>query len=115
MPQWVALVGSGMGRNLILAAGWGVLGVIAIRTYVEWREFVPRMLSSRSAGYFVAFCIMLAIGSLFEHGWMVGGHAQLLEEIFESLGYALLLPVSLLSKSIFENREMALAVSKTLM
>ncbi|MEA2067812.1 MAG: hypothetical protein U9P12_01310 [Verrucomicrobiota bacterium] len=112
VPQWVAWVGSGLGRNLILVAGWIVLGVVAIRTYVEWRELVPRMLCSRSAAYFVASGILLATGALFDHEWIAGGHARLLEEIFESLGYSLLLPASLLSKSIFGNREMALATQR---
>ena len=35
VPQWVVWIGSGTGRNLIMAAGWGVLGVIAIKSYPE--------------------------------------------------------------------------------
>jgi len=100
VPQWVVWLGSGMGRNLIMGIGWIVLGVLAIKSYPELKGAFGRIARSRTAIFVLAAGIMLVLGSLFDHGAVMARHGKLLEEIFETIGYFLLLPAALFSRSI---------------
>ena len=100
VPQWVVWIGSGTGRNLIMAAGWGVLGVIAIKSYPELKGSFARIARSRTAIFVFAAGTLLLLGSLFDHETVVADQGMFWEEAFETIGYFLLLPAALFSRLI---------------
>lgn len=100
VPQWVVWMGSGTGRNLIMAAGWGVLGVMAIKSYSEWKGSVVRLVWSRTAILMFAAGTLLLLGSLFDHETVMAEQGVLWEETLETIGYFLLIPAALCSQSI---------------
>ncbi|MEN8260277.1 MAG: hypothetical protein ABFS02_06780 [Pseudomonadota bacterium] len=97
VPQWVVWIGSGIGRNLIMAAGWGALGVIAIKSYSEWKSSVVRMARSRTAVFMFITGTLLLLGSLFDHETVMAEQGMFWEEILETIGYFLLLPAAIFS------------------
>ncbi len=104
VSQWMIWLGNGMGRNLILATGWGALGIVAVRSYSKWRGQLGRMVRSRSAILAFFAGILLVSGGLFDRETISGEHARVWEESFEIFGYFLLFLSALLSKSIFQEK-----------
>ena len=102
VPQWVVWAGSGMGRNLIMGAGWITLGVLAIKSYPELKGSFGRIARSRTAILVFIAGTMLLLGSLFDHESVMIERGKLLEEAFETIGYFLLLLAALTSQSIFK-------------
>ncbi|MEN7972268.1 MAG: hypothetical protein ABFR47_00385 [Verrucomicrobiota bacterium] len=100
VPCWVILIGSGLGRNLIMGVGWITLGVIAIRSHSELRSKFGSMVRSRTAIFVFAAGILLLLGSLFDRETIATAHGKLWEEASEVFGYFLLLPAALFSRSI---------------
>lgn len=100
VPQWAVWVGSGMGRNLIMGIGWIVLCILAIKSYSVLKGNFGKIARSRMAILMFAAGTMLLLGSLFDHMSIMGEHGKLWEEACETLGYFLLLPAAVLSKSI---------------
>ncbi|RKX40781.1 MAG: hypothetical protein DRP64_12165 [Verrucomicrobia bacterium] len=100
VPQWVVWAGSGMGRNLIMGAGWITLGVLAIKSYPELKGSFGRIARSRTAILVFIAGTMLLLGSLFDHESVMIERGKLLEEAFETIGYFLLLLAALTSRSI---------------
>ncbi len=99
VPQWVIWMGSGTGRNLIMGLGWIALCVLAIQSYSVWKGSFIRIARSRTASLMVAAVTLLLFGSLFDHGSQTD-LAKFWEEIFETIGYSLLLPAAFFSTSI---------------
>ncbi len=97
IPQWVIMIGSGTGRNLIMGFGWIALCVIAIKSYSELKGSFGRIARSRMAIFMYSSAILLLLGSLFDHGSMAD-QGKLWEEAFETIGYFLLLPAALFSE-----------------
>lgn len=104
VPQWMILIGSGTGRNLIMGIGWIVLGVLAVKSYSAWKGHFGRIIRSRTAILVFAAVIMLFLGATLDHGILSDENGKLWEEILETIGYFLLLPAALLSKSTFQDR-----------
>jgi hypothetical protein len=100
LPQWVIWVGSGMGRNLIVLIGWCVLGIFAIRTVPKLKGEFGRIARSRTAILVVSAGIALILGALFDHKTVTVEHSKLWEEIFETVGYSLLLLSAIFSGTI---------------
>jgi len=100
VPQWVVAIGSGMGRNLIMAAGWSALGVLAIKSYPELKGSFARIARSRMAIFMFFAGILLLLGSLFDHETVVADQGMFWEEAFETIAYFLLLPAALFSRLI---------------
>ena len=98
VPQWVILIGSGLGRNLIMATGWGFLGVMAVKSFFELKGKFGGVLRSKTAILGMVACAFLVLGALFEELKF-----QLLEESSEALGYFLLIPAAFFSKSILRD------------
>ena len=104
VPQWVIAIGSGMGRNLIMGIGWVFLCALAIKTYSKWKGSFRMIARSRMAIFMYSSVAMLLLGSLFDHGLLSAEQGKLWEELFETVGYFLLLLASFFSKSIFSVR-----------
>ncbi len=108
VPRWVILIGSGMGRNLIMAAGWGVLGVFAIKSYPELKGLLGRIARSRTVIFMFSAGTILLLGSLFDRGLISSVHGMFWEEIFETIGYFLLLLAAIFSSMILEEKALPL-------
>jgi len=103
VQQWVIAIGSGTGRNLIMGFGWIALCLLAIKSYPEWNGSFRRMARSRTAIFMYSSATILLLGSLFDHGAISVDHGKFWEELFETIGYFLLLPAALLSRSILRD------------
>ena len=100
VPQWLIWVGSGTGRDLIMGFGWIALCVLAIKSYSAWKGSFKIIIRSRMAIFMYSSVAMLLLGSLFDHELIATDQGKLWEELFEIIGYFLLLPAALFSKSI---------------
>ena len=100
VPQWVVLMGSGMGRNLIMAAGWGFLGVMAIKSFSDLKGKFLGVLKSKTAIFGMVACTFLVFGAVFEGLTEAINYKQVLEEVSEFFGYFFLIPAAFFSKSI---------------
>lgn len=98
VPQWLMLIGSGLGRNLIVAVGWVALGGLAIKSFSELKDRLGVILKSRTAILGGLAFVFLVLGAVSEELGI-----QLLEESFEVLGYLFLVPSALFSKSILRD------------
>lgn len=98
VPSWVVLIGSGMGRNLIMAAGWGFLAVLVIKSFSDLKGNLWVVFKSKTAILGMVACAFLVFGAIFEELKF-----QLLEESSEALGYFLLIPSAFFSKSILRD------------
>ena len=103
VPQWVIAIGSGTGRNLIMGVGWIALCLLAIKSYSTWKGSFRRIARSRMAIFMYSAVTMLLLGSLFDHRAISEGQGKLWEELFETIGYFLLLPAAFFSKSILQS------------
>ena len=110
VPQWVVWIGSGMGRNVIMGVGWIVLCVLAIKSYPEWKGSFRRIARSRTAIFMYSSATILLLGSLFDHGSRTD-QGKLWEELFETIGYFLLLSAAFFLQSISSMRAEAIVVS----
>ena len=99
VQDWVVWMCDGMGRSLILVSGWAVLGVIAIKTYSEWRGMMPNMLRSWSAVFTFSGGLFLIFSGLYDRELILVEQSRLWEESFEAVGYFLLLAAAILFKS----------------
>lgn len=98
VPQWVIAMGSGTGRNVIMAAGWAALGVLAIKSFSELKEKIKSILLSRTVVLLAIAALLLLSGEQFDHERIKVGSAQLWEEILETIGYFLMLVAAIFSR-----------------
>lgn len=98
VPQWVVLIGSGTGRNLIMGAGWIVLGVLGIKSLPGLKGSFGYIARSRTALFMYAAGAMLLLGALSEE--ISGKEGMIWEETAETIGYFLLLLGAFFSTSI---------------
>lgn len=103
VPYWVILIGSGIGRNLIMGIGWIVLGVLAMKSYPVLKAHFGKIVHSQSAIYTLSAVLLLFLGASFDHGPSTTGRDILWEEIFETIGYFLLLPAAFLTPKSLSN------------
>ena len=101
VPQWVSLLGSGMGRNLLMGFGWIVLSAFFIKLYPELKGSFRKFYQSRTAIFLLSSGSILFLGSVFDHRSVSSDQSKFWEELFETIGYFLLLLASFSSKSIF--------------
>jgi hypothetical protein len=87
VPQWVALVGSGVGRNILVTSGWLAIGVLSFKSRdTIIRQFKPLILS------YVGLLVVISGGFL-----LLGALIEemeidpLYEEMAETIGYIFLL------------------------
>jgi hypothetical protein len=100
VPQWVILLGSGTGRNLILAAGWVALGAYAVKSFMELKALLKPILCSRVGILLVIAALLLLAGESFDHDRIKVEQSLLFEEILETVGYAAVLLAAILSRSL---------------
>lgn len=94
VPQWVILIASGTCRNIIMGTGWLVLGAFIIKCLPELKKLVKQIVLSRIGVLLAASALLLMAGSPFDHKQIVIEHGRLYEEIFEIMGYVLVLVVA---------------------
>lgn len=100
VPQWVIAVGSGTGRNLIMAVCWVTLGVFVIKSFSALKEMLKPLLRSRTFILLVIAGLFLLSGELFDHERIHVEHTQLIEEILETTGYCIVFIAAILSRSL---------------
>lgn len=100
LPQWVILLGSGKGRDILIVVGWLSLGTITIKSLPGLKGRILEIVRSRTAIFTVVAGIALFLGLLCDREVIGGGHPQLFEEVSEVVGYFLLLLAALFSRSI---------------
>ncbi len=90
LPAIVILVGSGTGRNIVMASLGIALVVYCIARFQTIKVFLPRFFFARSSLLFLAGSIFLVLGGLFDDGGIDVLHYQFYEEILELTGYYLM-------------------------
>ncbi len=95
VPRWVVVIGSGVGRNVLLGIGWVVMGCYFIRSISELREWIKPVLLSKITYLLIISACVLLLGAVFDHKDNKVASDQLVEELFELLGYGLFLIASL--------------------
>jgi hypothetical protein len=94
-PDFLVLIGSGMGRNIILAVGFISLTGYALSKFSYYKEVALAFLKSKTGLLLMLGGLFLVIGTLFEISSSINQNV-LFEELFELGGYCFIL-VSALS------------------
>ena len=117
LPEMMIALGSGTGRNIMLAIGW--VGSI-MYFFLHWQAFKNTLWSffkSSSGQFLLLAALSLFIGALFDRQIVILEHAVFFEEATEIAGYyfmilaALMLPYSLHKVSIIEMETQKIHIS----
>lgn len=95
LPSILIAIGSGMGRNLILAAGFISIGVYAAFNAAYYKKEVKAFFLSKAGLLILAAGVLLYIGDVFENLKTVQHHV-FWEETIELSGYMAILLSSLM-------------------
>jgi hypothetical protein len=93
VPLWLARLGSGRGRTLVLAVGYAALGTF---TALQWRQqgrSVFALLRRRPVRLLIVAALLLIIGHYFEKQTSLAQHV-FLEEAAELVAFGLILQVA---------------------
>jgi len=88
-------LGHGIGRNIMLSSGFIIIAVYTMLNYDYYKDLAKEFIRSLAGRLIIAAGFLLVIGSIFEHRDSIL-HYVFLEEIFELLGYVLILITALL-------------------
>lgn len=104
VPYALKLIGSGAGRNIILATAFAaIFGYAALSNYSYYKKAAVGFIKSRPGFLLIAGGVFLIIGDSFEKYKGIT-HYGFFEEIIELFGYVLIL-LSSLTAGTFLNRE----------
>lgn len=98
VPQWVILLGSGTGRDILLGLGWVAVGVLTLKSRAVFKDTIKPILFSRATMLIVISGLVLFSGSIFDHKDNKTPADQLAEEIIEVVGYGIFFLGALLSR-----------------
>lgn len=90
VPDALKFIGSGAGRNAMLALGFTALLVLAVAKFAYYRKAVIVFLRSMPGILLVLAGIFLVTGEVFEKNHSII-HNAFYEEVFELLGFCLML------------------------
>ena len=93
IPSVLKYIGSGIGRNVLLAAGFVTMFSYAMFNITHYKNVLSSFLVSKEGAWIITAGILLCIGEFFENMNYVSHHV-LLEELSELSGYVLILLVS---------------------
>ena len=96
VPGWMIFIGSGMGRNLILLAGYVAIFMAASLKMKYYFGQSLRFLRSKEAFLLILGGVFLILGLVFEKYWDVPHH-EFWEELMEFVGYFLIVLSSIAS------------------
>lgn len=99
VPYALILIGSGTGRNLILATAVLVILGCATLRFSHYKMVSACFLKSRPGQLLITGGVFLLVGQFFENNHSITHHV-FLEEIHELFGYFLILLSSILSGSV---------------
>ncbi|MDP2179695.1 hypothetical protein [Methylicorpusculum sp.] len=102
-PDFLVLIGSGIGRNIILAVGFISLTGYALSKFSYYKEVALAFLKSKTGLLLMLGGLFLVIGTLFEISSSINQNV-LFEELFELGGYCFIL-VSALSLNFISTPE----------
>ncbi len=97
-PQWVAAMGSGTGRGILLGAGWAIVGFLSIKSFAVLEENLKPIIFSRTTLLLFIAGLILFSGSFFDHKDDKTPADQLAEELIEVVGYSLFFIGSIISR-----------------
>lgn len=100
IPYALILMGSGLGRNLILTLAFVVILGCAALKFSHYKMAATQFLKSRSGWLLIAGGAFLLVGQFFEKNNTISHHHVFLEEINELFGYFLILLSSVASNSL---------------
>jgi len=95
IPIFLKTVGSGIGRNIMLAVGFIAMTTYALLNFTYYKILARVFLVSIEGLLIIMAGILLYIGDYFEHYKLIQHHV-FLEEIFELSGYVLILLAALI-------------------
>ncbi|HIQ07480.1 MAG TPA: hypothetical protein EYH35_03370 [Thiotrichaceae bacterium] len=87
-------LGHGIGRNVMLTTGFAVIGVYIVLDFNRYNILAKNFIMSLSGKVMITAGVALCVGGYFEH-YHVLLHHVFFEEIFELLGYVLILIAAL--------------------
>lgn len=90
LPAIVIMMGSGVGRNVLLASLGVALVVYCVVRFQTIKVFLPRYFFEKASLLFLAGLVFLVLGGLFDKKIIHVVHYQFFEEILEVTGYYLL-------------------------
>jgi len=90
VPQIFILLGSGTGRNILMAALGILLAVYALKNQHSIRQFLPAFFFETSSLTILMGMLFLVFGGLFDKNIIETEYYQFFEEIFEVTGYFLI-------------------------
>ena len=93
IPSVLKYIGSGIGRNVLLAAGFVTMFSYAMFNITHYKNVLSSFLVSKEGAWIITAGVLLCIGEVFENMSFVSHHV-LLEELSELSGYVLILLVS---------------------
>ncbi len=93
IPEILIVLGSGIGRNIILGTGFIAIFSYAFFNFSYYKHLSISFLRSKNGVSMITAGIFLGIGSAFEHAKLVQHH-QFFEEMSELTGYVLILLVA---------------------
>ncbi len=91
VPQIFILLGSGVGRNVLMAVLGVSLLIYAILNFRSIRGFLPQFFFETASLIILAGLLFLVLGGLFDKETIETVHYQFFEEILEVTGYYLML------------------------
>jgi len=90
LPQLIIMLGSGSGRNILMALLGLALFVYAVKNFRAIRVFIPAIFYETSSLTILVGLLFLIFGGLFDKGYIENVYSQFFEEILEVVGYYLL-------------------------
>lgn len=98
VPQWIAAMGSGTGRDILLGCGWAYVGVLSIKAFSALKANLKAILFSRMTLLLFISGLILFSGSFFDHKDDKTPADQLAEELIEVVGYSVFLLGAIISR-----------------
>lgn len=91
LPQWIILLGSGYGRNIMLVSLWLLVVGLLVKNYKHWLPVALDLLFSRTGIFAILGGLLLILGSLFDDEVFDVKMYQFYEELSEMNGYYFIL------------------------
>ncbi|QBG49009.1 hypothetical protein EGM51_16975 [Verrucomicrobia bacterium S94] len=112
VPRWVIMIGSGTGRNLIMAAGWVAVGIFCLKSFRILKRNLKFLVSVPASILVVIGGFLLVSGGLFDRETIRLENGRLYEELLEACGYFLIFVAALMAgkfKTLPEDEQEAVA------
>ena len=95
IPSILIFMGSGIGRNILLAFGFITIIIYAVLNNTYYQNLVKVFILSKEGILLIIAGLLLGIGDYFEHAKLLHHHV-FIEEMFELSGYTVILLTALM-------------------